>query len=248
MSEARDARQSFGLVWTADLAENATLFWRNMLSIVSMYTREQTNHNMTTQRDRAVALLGKRGIMRLSDLTGAGVHAGSLARLVGDGTVLRSGRGLYELADAEVSLSHGLAEMAVRVPKGIICLISALAYHEITLQNPRSVWMAIGLKDRTPKIEHRAARFVHFGEAAMETGVETVIIDNVPVRVFSPAKTIVDCFRYRRIVGLDLALEALRMGVRSGKAKPATIAKIAKQLRIWTVLRPYLESIAADDT
>lgn len=203
---------------------------------------------MTSQRDRAVALLGKRGIMRLTDLTAAGVHAASLARLVDDGTVLRAGRGLYELADAEISLGHGLAEMAVRVPKGVVCLISALSYHEITLQNPRSVWMAIGLKDRTPKIGHRAARFVHFGEAAIKTGVETVIIDSVPVRVFSPAKTIVDCFRYRRIVGLDVALEALRMGVRSGKARPATIAKIAKQLRIWTVLRPYLESVAADDT
>jgi predicted transcriptional regulator of viral defense system len=203
---------------------------------------------MPTQRDRALVLLGKRGIMRLSDLTAAGVHAASLARLVEDGTIVRAGRGLYELADRDVSLSHDLAEMAVRVPKGVICLISALAHHEITLQNPRAVWMAIGPKDRNPAISHRAVRFVHFGEAALQAGVQRVDIDGVAVRIFSPAKTIVDCFRYRRIVGLDVALEALRLGVRSGRARPADIARLAKSLRIWSVLRPYLEAVTADDT
>lgn len=213
-----------------------------------MYSGYTTEHNMTSQRDRALALLGSKGIMRLSDLNAAGVHAASLARLVDDGIVVRAGRGLYELADRDVSLSHGLAEMAVRVPKGVICLISALAFHEITLQNPRAVWMAIGLKDRNPAITHRAVRFVHFGDAAMEAGVERVLVDGVQVRIFSAAKSIVDCFRYRRIVGLDVALEALRMGVRSGKARPAEIARLAKALRIWSVLRPYLEAVAADDT
>ena len=203
---------------------------------------------MTTQRDRALALLGRQSIMRLSDLTAAGIHAASLARLVDDGIIVRAGRGLYELADAEVSLSHSLAEMAVRVPKGVVCLVSALAHHEITLQNPRTVWMAIGLKDRTPRITHRAARFVHFGDAAMEAGIERIRIDGVEVKVFSAAKTIVDCFRYRRIVGLDVALEALRLGVRSRKATPDEIVRMAKALRIWSVLRPYLESVVADDT
>lgn len=202
---------------------------------------------MTTQRDRALALLARQGIMRLSDLTAAGVHAASLARLVDDGTILRSGRGLYELADADVSLAHSLAQMAVRVPKGVVCLVSALAYHDITLQNPSSVWMAIGLKDRAPRIADRAVRFVRFGDAALHAGVDTVRVDHVPVPVFTPAKTIVDCFRFRRLVGLDVALEALRLGVRSGKARPAEIAEFAQRLRIWTVLRPYLESIAADD-
>lgn len=185
--------------------------------------------------------------MRLTDLNAAGVHAASLARLVDEGLIVRAGRGLYELADADVSLDHGLAELAVRVPKGVICLVSALAHHQITLQNPRAVWMAIGLKDRKPRITHRPVRFVHFGDAARNTGVEIIIIDGVNVRVFSAAKTIVDCFRYRSTIGLDVALEALRLGVRSGKAKPAEIARYAKALRIWTVIRPYLESVAADD-
>lgn len=203
---------------------------------------------MPTQRDRTVALLGKRGIMRLAELNAAGVHSASLARLIDEGLVVRSGRGLYELTDADVSLDHGLAQLAVRVPHGVVCLISALAFHGITLQNPRAVWMAIGLKDRKPRIAHRAVRFVHFGEAALSAGVQQVTVDGVKVRVFSPAKTIVDCFRYRNTVGLDVALEALRLGVRAGKARPSDIARFAKGLRIWSVVRPYLESIAADDT
>jgi predicted transcriptional regulator of viral defense system len=166
----------------------------------------------------------------------------ALAQIRGDGTEPEGSD------DRDVSLSHNLAEMAVRVPKGIICLISALAHHGITLQNPRAVWMAIGPEDRKPSIAHRAVRFVHFGEAALQENVQRVDIDGVAVLIFSPAKTIVDCFRYRRIVGLDVALEALRVGMRSGKARSADIARLAKSLRIWSVLRPNLEAVTADDT
>ena len=135
------------------------------------------------------------------------------------------------------------------MPKGVVCLISALSYHEITLQSPRSVWVAIGEKDRKPKVTHLTVRFLHFSDTALKTGVETVWIDGVPVKIFgSVAKTIVDCFRYRRAVGLDVALEALRIAVRARKVTPDQIAMLAKSLRIWSVIRPYLESIAADDT
>ncbi len=200
-----------------------------------------------TQRSRAVGLLRRRGIMRLTELRARGIHPPTLSRLVEEGEVVRPGRGLYELADAEVSLGHSLAEVAVRVPKGVICLVSALHYHEITLQNPRSVWVAIGEHVHKPKVPHLAVRFLHFGDTALAAGVETVVIDGVKVRMFSAAKSVVDCFRYRRIVGLDVALEALRLALRSKKATPDQIAKLAKALRIWTVIRPYLESVAADD-
>lgn len=201
-----------------------------------------------TQRTRAIDLLRRRGIMRLNQLRVRGIHPPTLSRLVQEGEVVRPGRGLYELADAEVTLGHSLAEVAVRVPKGIICLVSALHYHEITLQNPRSVWVAIGEHVHKPKVPHLAVRFLHFGDAALGLGVETVVIDGVKVRIFSAAKTVVDCFRYRRIVGLDVALEALRLALRSKKATPDQLAKLAKALRIWTVIRPYLESVMADDT
>ena len=201
-----------------------------------------------TQRDRTLSLLSQHGLMRLTDLKRQGIHAPTLSRLVEEGSIARRGRGVYELADATVTLSHSLAEIAVRVPKGIICLISALQYHEVTLQAPRSVWVAIGEKQHKPKVTHLSVRFLHFGDTALKVGVESVTIDGVPVKIFSVAKTIVDCFRYRRIVGLDVALEALRLALRSGKAKPGEIARLAKALRIWTVMRPYLESVVADDT
>lgn len=200
-----------------------------------------------TQRDRTIDLLRHNGIMRLTDLRAHGIHAPTLSRMVEEGEIARRGRGLYELTDAEITLSHSLAEIAVRVPKGIICLISALAYHEITLQSPKSIWLAIGEKDRKPRIDHLTVRVLHFGDAALRSGVQTVKIDGVAVKIFSPAKTIVDCFRYRRIVGLDVALEALRLALRSRKATPDDIVRFAKALRIWSVLRPYLESVVADD-
>jgi predicted transcriptional regulator of viral defense system len=120
-------------------------------------------------------------------------------------------------------------------------------FHEITLQSPRSIWVAFGNKDREPKVAHVSTRFVRFGSKAMSIGVGTHKIDSVDVRIFDPAKTVVDCFRFRRHLGLDVAMEALRLALRRGKATPDAIADTAKELRIWTVLRPYLESAAADD-
>jgi predicted transcriptional regulator of viral defense system len=185
--------------------------------------------------------------MRLSDLKDCGVNPATLARLVEEGVLYRPSRGLYELAGADIEISHSLAEVAMRVPKAVVCLISALQFHEITLQLPRSVWIAIGSKDRKPTIDYPPIRVVRFGENALTLGVETHSIDSVPVRIFDPAKSIVDCFRFRSAVGLDVALEALRMGWRSRKAKPDDIVRYAQALRIWSVVRPYLESVVADE-
>jgi predicted transcriptional regulator of viral defense system len=221
-----------------------------MLQNVDTYMQRYTFHHMSetfTQRERVLQLLGRHGILRLSELKAHGVHAPTLSRLVEEGLILRSSRGLYQLSDADVDIPHSLAEMAKRAPRGVVCLISALQYHEITLQSPRSVWMAIGARDRKPKISNVSVRFVRFGEKAMATGVTIHTIDLVPVPIFDPAKTVVDCFRFRGTVGLDVALESLRMVLRSRKATLDQIAATAKELRIWTVIRPYLESIAADD-
>jgi predicted transcriptional regulator of viral defense system len=199
-----------------------------------------------SQREQTLVLLKERGVMRLADLMAKGIAATTLARLVSEGSISRIARGLYELPDADVSLGHSLAEIAVRVPTGVVCLISALPYHEITLQNPRSVWIAIGEKDRKPKAAHLPVRFTRFGKKALTLGVKTVTIDKVPVRISTPTKTVVDCFRYRSTVGLDVTLEALRMALRARKATPDSIADMAKKLRIWTVIAPYLESVVAD--
>jgi predicted transcriptional regulator of viral defense system len=200
-----------------------------------------------SQRDLAVKLIERQGIMRLSDLKRRGINPATLARLVDEGILYRPSRGLYERADAEVDISHSLAEVATRVPKGVICLVSALQFHEITLQLPRRVWIAIGSRDRKPAISYPPIGVARFSEAALTLGVQTHTIDSVPVRIFDPAKSIVDCFRFRNSVGLEVAMEALRMGWRSRKAMPDDIVRYAQALRIWSVVRPYLESVVADE-
>lgn len=201
----------------------------------------------TSQRDLALKLLSRHGILRLSELRSHGVHPPTLSRLVEEGVLDQPSRGLYEIAGAEVDLHHSFAEVAKRAPRAVICLVSALQYHEITLQLPRGVWIAIGSKDRKPSIEYPPIRVVRFSDAGLMLGVETHTIDGAPVRIFDPSKSIVDCFRFRNKVGLDVALEALRQGWRSRKANPDKIAAYARKLRIWTVIRPYLESVVADE-
>lgn len=203
--------------------------------------------DITSQRALALGLLAKHRILRLSDLKSHGVHSPTLSRLVEEGALRKPSRGLYELVGAEVDFNHSFAEVASRAPKAVICLVSALQFHEITLQNARSVWIAIGSKDRKPAIENPPTRVVRFGAAGLSLGVETHRIDGAAVKIFNPAKSIVDCFRFRNKVGLDVAIEALRLGWRSRKASPSTIADYARNLRIWTVIRPYLESTIADE-
>lgn len=132
------------------------------------------------------------------------------------------------------------------MPKGVICVISALQYHKLTLQTSSRVWLAIEVKARKPTIDFTPTRIVRFGERAFSLGVQTHTIDRVSVPIFNPAKTVLDCFRFRKHVGFDVALEGLHNVTRSGKVKPAEIVQYARDTRIWSVLRPYLETVVAD--
>ncbi len=199
----------------------------------------------TYQKDRAVALLKVHGPMRGFELSDAGIHPETLARMLKDRTLIRVTRGLYQLTNAEVTALHDLAEVAKLVPKGVICLVSALQFHELTLQMPSRVWLAIGSRARKPGFGYPRTRVVRFGPRALSLGVQTHTIDGVSVPVFDAAKTVVDCFRFRQQVGLDVALEGLHNVVRSGKTKPAQIVDYARDTRIWSVLRPYLEAVVA---
>jgi len=154
------------------------------------------------------------------------------------------GRGLYIPADALATVHHRLAEASKRVPNGIICLISALRFHDLTTQVPHEVWMAISEKARRPRGDYPPLRIVRFSGASLDYGVLTQKVEGVAVRVFDPAKTVADCFKYRNKIGLDVALEALRDCYRQRKATMDELWKAAKVCRVARVMQPYLESIA----
>ena len=199
-----------------------------------------------TQRGQAIDLLQAKGIARLSEFKDGGITAATIGRMVRAGDVIRLARGLYQLPDAPLEAHHNLAEAAKRVPKGVVCLVSALAYHELTDQLPRVVWMAIGTRDWTPKQEKPEMRIVRFTDALLTDDVLVVHIEKVPVKIFGVAKTIADCFRHRRSVGLTIALEGLREALRQRKASPAEIARHAERGGVATVVRPYLEALTAN--
>ena len=199
-----------------------------------------------TQRDCALEMLRDRGMVRLSEFKVAGITAATIGRMREDGDVIRLARGLYQLPDAPLEINHSLAEAAKRVPKGVVCLTSALAFHELTDQLPRSVWLAIGKNDWSPIDDETSPRIVRFTDKLLKEDVETTSIEGVPVKVYSVAKTIADCFRHRRSVGQSIALEGLQEALRQRKATPAEIAKSAANGGVSTVVRPYLEALTAN--
>ncbi|WP_461317890.1 type IV toxin-antitoxin system AbiEi family antitoxin domain-containing protein [Bradyrhizobium embrapense] len=196
----------------------------------------------------------QRGIARPSELATAGVTAATIARMKQKGLVVQLGRGLYQLPDASTDTHHSLAEAAKRVPKGGVALISALAFHDLTDTITSMVWLAIGPKDRQPRLTHPPMQFVRFSPERLQEGVETHIIEGCPMKIFSPAKTVVDLFRYRRSAGtryrhstgLNLALEGLREVLRTHKAKPAEIAAFARKAGVWKAMQPYIDAMTAN--
>ena len=163
-----------------------------------------------------------------------------------DGGVIRLARGLYQLPDAPLEAGHSLAEAAKRLPKGIVCLVSALAFHGLTDQLPKKVWLAIRKKDWAPRSDGMPIRVVRFTESLLAESVETHMIESVPVKVFGVAKTVADCFRHRNKIGLSVAIEGLQEALRQRKATPAEIAHQAEHGGVSTVIRPYLEALTAN--
>lgn len=205
-----------------------------------------TRGGSISQRERALAFLTTKGMARLSELMSQGVTASTVSRLEAEGKIVRLARGLYQCPDAAIDAHHTLAEAAKLVPKGVICLTSALAYHELTDQISAKVWIAIGPKDWRPRFLYPPARFARFTTQHLQAGVERHVIDGVDVPIFGVAKTIADLFRYRRIVGINVALEGLRESLRKRKATPAQIAKYASDARVWKIMEPYVSALTSD--
>jgi len=208
----------------------------------------------SSQQDRALSLLKQRGMARLFEFIDAGVTAAAVSRMKAKGLITQLGRGLYQLPDADLDANHTLAEAAKHVPKGVVCLGSALAFHELTDTIPSRVWMAIGPKDRHSRITHPPLQLVRFKLEFLHAGVETHVIEGVSVNIYNPAKTVVDLFRYRQPAGmryrhspgLNLAIEGLREALRTRKATPSEITDYAIKAGIWKVMQPYMEAMTAN--
>lgn len=194
--------------------------------------------------DKVMTLVKHAGVLRPRDLTQHHIPRQYLLRLQRRGQLQKVGRGLYIASETHLTDHHSLVEACKRVPRGIICLLSALRFHGLTTQAPSEVWMAIDDKAWHPKVDNPRLRVVRFSGEALTSGIEDHIIEKVHVRVYGPAKTVADCFKYRNKIGLDVALEALRDCWRHRRATMDELWKYAKVCRVANVMRPYLESIA----
>ena len=183
------------------------------------------------------------GVLRPRDLDDYGIPRMYLSRLHDRNLLHRVGRGLYVVADLEATEHHTLAEACKRVPHGVLCLLSALQYHGLTTQSPFEVWMAIERKARLPIVTRPVMRFVRFSGRALTEGVEEKQIEGVAAKVYNPAKTVVDCFKYRNKIGLDIALEALRDCFRTRKCTIDELSYYAQVCRVEKVMKPYLEAV-----
>lgn len=199
----------------------------------------------TTLADKVLGLVKTKGVLRPRDLDPYAIPRTYLSRLCNAGKLQRIARGLYVLPDSNITENHSLAEACKRVPKGVVCLLSALRFHEFTTQAPFEVWLAIGEKAWRPRIDNPPLRIVRFSQATLDAGVEAHQIEGVTVHVYSPAKTVADCFKYRNKIGLDVAIEALRECRRDRRCSMDDLWHFAALCRVQNVMRPYLESLAA---
>lgn len=197
----------------------------------------------TTRTDEILELVRKVGVLRPRDLDSSNIPRTYLSRLCEAGKLQRIGRGLYVLPDSSVTEHHSLAEACKRVPKGVVSLLSALRFHNLTTQSPFEVWLAIGEKAWRPRMEYPPLRIVRFSQATLNAGVEKHQIEGVTVHVYSPAKTVADCFKYRNKIGLDVAIEALRECWQSRRCTMDDLWHYADICRVRNVMRPYLESL-----
>jgi predicted transcriptional regulator of viral defense system len=194
--------------------------------------------------DRLLRMIEQQGLVRPKDLEAHGITRARLSRFVAEGQVLRQARGVYIAAQHAPTAEHTLAHVAKRVPEGIVCLLTALRFHGLTTQSPAEVWIALHEKARRPRLDYPRLRVTRFSGAALTEGVEERRVEGVRLRVYSPAKTVADCFKYRNKVGIDVAVEALRDFGRKYRGGATLLARFARICRVSRVMQPYLDAIA----
>ena len=198
------------------------------------------------QRDekKILGFIEELGLIRPMDLKARGYPRGTIYGLLQKGLVKRQARGLYVAIDHAFTAEHVLAQTAKRIPNGVICLLSALRFHELTTQMPREVWVALPEKARRPRLDYPRLRVARFSGAALTEGIEMRSIEGVAVRIYSAAKTVADCFKYRNKVGIDVVVEALKDYTRLHRGGADELVRFARICRVSRVMQPYLDAIA----
>ena len=198
----------------------------------------------TKAKEPEIEMIRRMGIVRPSDLETRGIPRARLYSLVQEGLVERRGRGIYVARDHALTADHALAQTAKRVPNGVLCLLTALRFHGLTTQSPAEVWIALPEKARKPRLDYPRLRIVRFSGKALTEGVETHPVEGVNVRLYSAAKTVADCFKFRNKIGIDVAVEALKDFSRTHRGGANELARFARICRITRVIQPYLDAIA----
>jgi len=195
------------------------------------------------EKDKPIKVFRRHGgMLRAAQAIGLGIHPRELYRLRDAGEILQLSRGVYRLAEMDETGDSDLGVVAARVPGGVVCLISALSFHGITTEIPHEVYLAIPRRKESPRIDFPPTRAFHFSDETISAGVETHKVGNVAVKIFSPEKTVADCFKFRNRIGLDVALEGLKMCLAKNGSR-AGILEYARICRVERIMRPYLEAI-----
>lgn len=196
-----------------------------------------------SQRKQLKNLVSDKTIVRAQELRNAGIAGSTIQRALDDGDIVRISRGLYQDPQSDIDNEQTLAEVAKRIPKGVIAMVSALAYHGLTDQMPRKTWVAIGASDWSPVSDYPPVRIVRFSDKYLNQDVEHHMVSGVDVPIFSVSKTLADLFRNGRLVDRSVAVEGLRAALDQRKASPAQIADAARAGGAWRAMRPYLEAL-----
>lgn len=195
-------------------------------------------------KEPAIEIIRRMGIVRPVDLEIFGITRARLYSLVQKGLVERRGRGIYVARNHALTAEHALAQAAKLVPSGVLCMLTALRFHGLTTQSPAEVWIALQEKARKPRLDYPRLRIVRFSGEALTEGIEAHSVEGVNIRVYSAAKTVADCFKFRNKIGIDIAVEALRDFSRMHRGGANELARFARICRVTRVMQPYLDAIA----
>ena len=198
-----------------------------------------------SQRSLVRRKLRKHGYLRHQELCDAGVSPSTIKRMVEEGELRKISRGLFQLEDADWEMHHNYASVAKKIPDGVVCLLSVLSHYNLTDWFAPKVWLAVRKDTWVPK-DYQSEIFVHrFSEKMISTCVDTIMVEGVNVKIFSVPKTVADCFRHKKYVGIDVALEGLENGLRENYFTAEEITEYAKQFGSWSAMQPYLDAIVS---